>query len=190
MNLPRSTHHIRLLVWGTLFRSREVKRLPAFSFLALAVLLLPHASAAHKYHLSLTQIEYNPTEKSVEIVLRTFPDDLQNILSRRAGRQIQLDAAKDAAALTFAYVRDTVELRAKNGKPIKLVWVGMEPRADAVWLYVEGKMPGGLAGATLRNRFMFDLFEDQTNTVSAKFNGKISELTFKPGDTVPKPFGF
>jgi len=58
----------------------------------------------------------------------------------------------------------------------------MEPEADAVWLYVETKMPEGLDGAQLRDRLFFEMLDDQVNLVHLKFAGKKADLVFKVGD--------
>jgi hypothetical protein len=43
-------------------------------------------------------------------------------------------------------------------------------------------MPSGMANATLRNAFLFDLFDDQVNIVNVLHDGQKSSLVFKRGD--------
>lgn len=138
-------------------------------------------AAAHKFHVSFTQIEYNATEKTAEITLRVFADDLENALSQRSGKSVKLDH-KDAPALIAAYLRETLEMKGRNGQVKKLVWIGMEPKADVALLYVEVKMPEGLSGTQLRHRVFFELFEDQVNQVLLKSANDKSSLEFKRGD--------
>jgi hypothetical protein len=151
---------------------------------------LPHAAAAHKYYRSLAQVEYNAESKSVEVSLRVFADDLELALTRRAGRKVSLDRTKDADRLVLAYLRDTFEIKNRDGETKALKWVGMELRADVAWLYVEAEMPEGLAGGRVRDHILFELFEKQVNTVSVRYPDARADLVFARGDgerAVPAP---
>ena len=157
-------------------------RLPT---IILTALLLCNSTvffaSAHKFHLSFTQIAYNAQAKMVEITMRVFADDLESALSQRSGKAIKLNH-KDAATLVAAYLRETLELKGRNGQVKKLTWIGMEPKADVVFLYLKAKMPDGIAGAQLRQRVFFELFEDQVNQVLLKSGSAKSSLEFKRGD--------
>lgn len=141
----------------------------------------------HKFHATIAQLEYNAKEQSVEAVIRFFADDFETAISQHAKREIKFNtpqALKDKANsdAVFSYVRERFELKGKNGSPVKLTWVGMEVQADMVWVYFEGKLPGGLSGAQLRNRLMQELFDDQVNIVNFKFDGKQTGTMFNLQD--------
>jgi hypothetical protein len=150
--------------------------------LAASLTAAAPAPAAHTFHTSLMQMDYNAAEQSVEIAVQVFAHDLETILSRRARRRVRLDRTPDAQALTFAYLREAVNIKNREGQDKTLSWVGMESKADAVWLYLETKMPEGLAGAQIRNRIFFDLLDDQVNLIHLKYEGRKADLVFKPGD--------
>jgi hypothetical protein len=148
------------------------------------------AAAAHKFYTSLAQVGYNPEEGTVVVTLRVFADDLELALKRRAGREVRLDRAKDAERLVLAYLRDTFEVRNRDGEAKALKWVGMEVRAGVAWLYFEAEMPEGLTGARLRDHVLFELFDEQVNTVSVRYPGARGDLVFVRGDgdkAVPAP---
>ena len=145
---------------------------------------------AHKFYTSLARVEYNPGEKSVEVTLRVFADDLELALRRRAGRRVSLERTKDADRLVLEYLRDTFEIRNRDGETKALKWVGMELRAGVAWLYVEAEMPEGLDGARLRAHILFELFREQVNTVSVRYPGAGGDLVFTRGEgfrAVPPP---
>jgi hypothetical protein len=127
-------------------------------------------------------MEYNEQEQTVEISVQVFAHDLENILSRRSNKRVRLDNTPGASDLTLAYLRDAVNLKNRDGQLKSFEWVGMEAKADTVWLYVEAKMPEGLEGAQMRNRIFFDLLDDQVNLVHIKYAGKKADLVFKPGE--------
>ena len=160
-------------------------RQPSHWLLTLLCLLAPwraaSVQAAHKFHLSFTQIEYNAKAQTAEIIIRVFADDLEAALSQRAGKSVKLDH-KDAAALAAAYVHDLFEIKAKDGKLRKLTWVGMELQNDTAQLYIEAKLPTGLGEAQLRALILCEIFADQVNQVHAKSPLGNADLVFRGGD--------
>lgn len=158
-----------------------------FYILTVMLSLLLSAMSAqavppHTFHTSLMQLEYNAEEQTVEVALQVFVHDLENMLSQRSGKQVRLDKTPEAAALTLAYLNEAVRLKNREGQAKAFTWVGMEPSADAVWLYFETKMPEGLEGAQLRDRLFFEMLDDQVNLVHIKYAGKKADLVFKAGD--------
>jgi hypothetical protein len=141
----------------------------------------------HKFHVSNSQIEYNPTTQAAEIIIRVFADDFENALSKHAGRSVKPDAASNGrsqanASLILGYLNQQFTLKTKAGKPVKLTWIGLEAQADMYWLFLEGKIAGGMEGAQLRNRIHCELFDDQVNVVNTKFQGKQFGHMFEPQD--------
>jgi hypothetical protein len=143
---------------------------------------------SHKIHVSVAQIEFNQSKQSVEIAIRVFTDDLENALSRRSKRAVKIDPAaakkdRQVGDLAMAYLRENFELKTRTGRAVKLNWAGLEGQMDMFWLYLEGKMPGGLEGAQLRNGIFCELFDDQVNIVNAKIQGKQAGLMFEAKDS-------
>lgn len=154
-----------------------------FIILLLCIFIVPaNTSKAHKYYTSLAELNYNAETKSVEVSMRVFADDLELALTRRNKRAVYLDKTKDASALVLIYLKDVFELKNGKGEVKALRWIGMETKADVVWLYFEIPMPEGLEGTALRHRLLFDLFEDQVNLVNGKDGGRKLDLSFKRGD--------
>lgn len=173
-------------------------RITTAVLLACAALCATHAraasltpvAAAHKFYTSLARVEYNAEGKSVEVSLRVFADDLELALTRRAGRRVSLDRTKDADRLVLDYLRETFEIKNRDGATKTLKWVGMELRSGVALIYVEAEMPEGLSGARLRAQLLFELYEKQVNTVSVRYPGVRTDLVFVRGDgerAVPVP---
>lgn len=166
----------------------KTRRLLTPALLACACLCLWPArpTVAHKFYTSLARVEYNAETKTVEVALRVFADDLELALTRRSGRRVYLDQTKDAPDLVIAYLRETFELRGRDGRKAELRWVGMETEADVAWLYFESPLPDGPAGATLRDRVLLELFRAQVNLVNLKYGGRQLDLVFRRGDDAPR----
>lgn len=165
-------------------RLRRHPRLFTILTLALAALAAyPRTSqlAPHTFHASLAQIEFNAGAGTAEIAIRLFTDDLESALSKRSGRRIRMDVTPSAEELTLAYVREVFEVVGADGQPRALSWVGAEATVNTVWVYLEAKMPGGLAGARVVNRIFFELFDDQVNTVNVRQGEERASLVFEQG---------
>ncbi|MGI9168432.1 MAG: DUF6702 family protein [Pyrinomonadaceae bacterium] len=149
--------------------------------LCIAIAALTPAAFAHRYHTSVTRLEYNTEEKSVEITVQTFADDLEAVLSKRAGSKVRLDGSKHANALLFDYLRSVFQLKSGNSAG-ELQWIGMELKGHSAWIYLQSKAPLNLSKASLSNALLFELFEDQVNIVNVHNRGRTASLVFKRGD--------
>ena len=59
--------------------------------LFLLALIIPlFAFSAHKYYLSLTQIEYNSKSKSIEVIINVFIDDIETTLNKLHNKRFAL----------------------------------------------------------------------------------------------------
>ena len=157
-----------------------MKRASRIQILLLVSLLCAPEALAHKYHTSVTRVEYNAAERSAEVTIQTFADDLEAIITKRAGKNMRLDASKEADQLVFDYLQSVFELK-RGARSNVLEWVGMEVKGGTVWIYVLVKAPEGLSKVLVRNTLLFDLFEDQVNIVNVLYSGKKNSLVFKRG---------
>lgn len=150
---------------------------------AFVALVVPAARSvsAHKFHTSFAEADYNAETKSLEITLRTFPDDLESAIRKRGGKRVSPDDKKAFGAQVFAYLQETFRVRTARGQAAKLSWVGMDAGVDSAWLYFEAALPEGVEGAQLSQQFLCDLYDDQINLVNVKSGGRKVELRFERG---------
>jgi len=162
---------------------REAFRILNLVSLSLLVVALAPGASAHRYHTSVTRLEYNAEEHLAEITVQTFADDIEAALSRRSGAagNVRLDSSKKTNALVLDYLRTVFELKTGDAE-VELQWIGMELKGYTVWIYLQAKAPEGLSKASLRNKLLFDLFADQVNIVNVLNDGKRASLVFKRGD--------
>lgn len=133
--------------------------------LLLALLACTLAAEAHGVHASLTSIQFNEQSKSLEIVMVMSADDIEAVLRRDTGKQVEVDRGADQ--LVFAYIAKSLELRG-----LKLQWVGMEVSVQKITAYLEAKTTGDINGISIRNDLLLDLLNDQVNILSVKRAGK------------------
>lgn len=133
-------------------------------------LLLP--TVRHDFHTSLTEMRVNAQEKTVEVTVRVFTDDLENALTRaNANQRVRLEAADKHDPLIDRYLKQHFVLTAASGKLRPFRYLGKEFEADATWLYLEISLTEPLAGAKLQQLVLLDLFDDQTNLVNVFYGG-------------------
>jgi hypothetical protein len=159
----------------------------AASLLLAGMLVVTPATAWHKFHASITQMDYNAKAQAIEAVTRFFLDDFETAVSRHAQREIKFStpaALKDKAnsAAVLAYVRERLEVKSAQGVAVKFTLVGMEMQGDMIWVYYEGKHAGGLGKAQVRCRWLHELYEDQVNIVNYKYEGQSSGTMFNVQD--------
>ena len=162
---------------------RAILILSVATLLALLVGPPPRASA-HRYHTSVTRLEYNAEERLVEITVQTFADDVESALGKRSGApgSVRLDLSPKTNALVLDYLRNVLVLKSGSAE-LELQWIGMELKGYTVWIYLQAKAPEGISKTSLHNKLLFELFTDQVNIVNVINNGKRSSLVFKRGDS-------
>ena len=142
-------------------------------------LLLSLTASAHGVHASLTSIDYNSESKALEVTVVMTADDIEAVLRRDTGKQIEIDRTAGAEKLVFEYLKQKLEVQG-----LTLGWVGMEVRTAKWTAYLEAKAPtGGPQGMKIRNELLFDLLPDQVNMLSVKrdHRGKSSDHLFQVG---------
>lgn len=149
--------------------------------------LLPICAVAHPYHASLAEVDYNPERQNLEVALRVLPEELEAVLSERAGKAVNLDATEDVDALIVAYLNETFRLLTDQAPSPPLQWLGKEVSHRAAWLYFEIAIDPQLRWS-LENRVLFDYEPQQVNTVLLRLGETQASLTFdarNPISTLP-----
>lgn len=132
---------------------------------SLALALAP-LWPAHPSHVTIAQAEYNDETRSLEVALRIDPFDLEDVLSARAGERVSLDTTADVDRLIAEYLAVAFVVEPDGARPVALEWVGKEVFVHTAWLYFEFPLPDGPEGVFVTNRLLFELQDDQVNTVN------------------------
>lgn len=135
----------------------------------------------HDFHTSLTEINYNVKEGSLEVSVRVFTDDLEATLTKlNNGKQVKIENdPKVIDPLLEKYLRKTLALVGKN-KEVKFgKFYGKEKEADATWIYLEFFDCKNLSNYTIYNTIFLDMFSDQTNLMNVIYPTQKKTLVFK-----------
>jgi hypothetical protein len=99
------------------------------------------ADARHPLYISVTEMNYNATDKNLEISCKIFADDLEKTLANNYKAKVDLTTPADkneASRLVKEYVKSHLLLKVDN-KAALLEFVGFEKENDAIWSYFEVK---------------------------------------------------
>ncbi len=143
------------------------------------ILVVSTASQRHDFHTSLTEMQVNAKEKTLEVTLRVFTDDLEKALTRAApGQKIRLAVNDKNDEGIDRYVKQHFILTNAKGERKPYRYLGKEFESDATWLYLEIPFAEPLTGAKLQNDVLCDLFNDQTNLVNLLGAGERKSFIF------------
>lgn len=154
----------------------------------LVALLAMQPASAHDYHASITDIKYNPRTQNLEVAVKVFMDDLENVLSRQAKSKVVYSSSSEAVKEQLSdYLRTNLTFELEKGKPLKAKLLGSEEDADVVWMYVEVPVQQAtLAQLYVKNAILTDLFSDQMNIVNVNYNGETESVLMQHGDVTKK----
>ncbi len=148
--------------------------------------LLAASGFAHKYHTSLTRIDYRAKEKNIEISIRLFVHDVTPMLERRLKKQVDASKSPEVDGELFKYVGENFILRDAADAKIDLKWVGKEFENDVLFVYLEASYDGDPKTMSLENTLFFESYAEQSNLVVGKFGDTKFDLAFRAGDKKKK----
>ncbi|MGY0393224.1 DUF6702 family protein [Bizionia sp. KMM 8389] len=147
----------------------------AFKYLTLLFVIPLFAyTVAHKYYVSITQVEYVQEKESVQFVSRIFIDDLERLVRTRYDETITLTTDNEVEAANYyigKYLSEKIQV-VINGKPADLQYLGKEYENDLVYCYLEIEGVKSIESFEITNQVLFDVFSDQKNIVRTQINGQ------------------
>ncbi|GAB2764072.1 hypothetical protein GCM10027275_01420 [Rhabdobacter roseus] len=154
----------------------------AVSLTSVFFVALLGAGRAHDYHVSVTQMQYNPAQKLWEISIRVFTDDLEKALSlANNNRRFEVLTNDQNDTYVETYLRRHFQVQGPDQQVKAFRYLGKEQEADATWIYVEVPFPGNPSGWSLQNNIFSEVFDDQVNMVNLKMAAQKKTLMFRKG---------
>ncbi|GMN10469.1 hypothetical protein MTsPCn9_35350 [Croceitalea sp. MTPC9] len=148
------------------------------SILSLSALffVLTSFTIAHKFYVSVTNINYSEKTDALQITSRIFIDDLEVLLKERYGIDAALGTEKETS-MADDYIQKY--LKAKfvlelNEEIASYNYIGKKYDNDVVIIYLEVPEIGftALNSISIQNEVLTDLYEEQKNLVHIKWKGK------------------
>lgn len=128
------------------------------------------AFSLHPYYMSVTEMEYKPAEKEVQIAGKLFIDDLEFALKQEFKTKVEIlnagDKKKNEALLNIFFQK---HLKVSiDGKPVAYSLIGFDREEEAIWTYLEIKNVNPFKTATVFNDLLYSFRQDQINIVHFK----------------------
>jgi hypothetical protein len=128
----------------------------------------------HPFFISVIEINHNAKEKSVEVSVRAFVDDVESTLSKNNNVKVDLNNPKDKAALDqliAKYMTQKIQISI-DGKPQSMQYIGYEVKQESVWVYFEIEHINTLKKVDVHCNLLYDFQQKQINIFHVKANGK------------------
>ena len=132
------------------------------------------AFQAHKYYLSLTNIDYVLESQSIQITSRIFIDDIEVALNKKYGQSFKLDTnqeVEDANSYIKKYISKLLIIKI-NGEITSFNYIGKKYETDVVYLFAEIENITEIKSIEVQNRILMDDFDEQQNIIKLNINNK------------------
>jgi len=147
----------------------------SFKLLLFTILIpLVAFTSAHKFYVSVTQVEYVKEKQSLQLITRIFIDDLEDLLRQRYDDKITLSPKNSEQTIDtyiVKYLKSKIEININNA-PVSFTFIGKEYEDDIVYCYMEVSDVASISSFEITNKILFDVFDEQQNIVRTNINSK------------------
>ncbi len=135
--------------------------------------------ALHPFYVSVINIEHNAKDKSIEISIRIFTEDLEATLKKYHKTSFDINNPKYQSLIDkyiTTYIQNKLHLQIDD-KPMLLNYVGFEHQKESTWIYFEVTNITAFKKATVQSNLLYDFEEKQINIFKVKNKG--TEKSYK-----------
>lgn len=135
------------------------------------------SAVSHPFYLSVTEIDYNTDNQSLEVSIKLFTDNLNQAVKQQKSN---LHASEDADVELQRYLKEKLSV-VVNGKPVEFEFLGKEEMPDVTWCYLEGKNIPAIKTIKVKNLMLLEVFDSQKNIVHLDIAGRKKSLLLQRG---------
>lgn len=144
--------------------------------------------AVHPFHVSVTEINHNSADKTLEVTCKIFTDDFERVLAQNYKTKVDLINPPDKSkmdSLVKKYVLSHLVIKV-NGRPVTMNYLGFEIDHEAAYSYVEIPNIPVVTKLEISNNIMYDLFDDQIGIIHTIVGGnrKSTKLNYPEKEAV------
>lgn len=146
-----------------------------FKWLMIGGLLFnPGTGAHHPIYVSVTEIEHNAKDKTLEISCKIFTDDFEKTLRNTYKTKVDLLQPKDKKAmekLVSDYVQKHLQIKA-DGKITALKFIGYEQEEEGIISYYQVDNVPSVKKLDITDNILYEYKKEQISIIHAIVNGK------------------
>ena len=142
---------------------------PFFTWMAISM-----AALVHPFFISMTEINHNAANKTLEVSVPIFTDDFEKALEKSCGCKIDLLKPTDKTIVDKTvtnYITSHLQITA-DGKPTVLQFAGYQQEQGSIWSYFEAKNVTTAKRIEVTNNLLYEYKTEQINMVHVLANGK------------------
>lgn len=127
----------------------------------------------HPFYISVTEINHNAKDKTLEISCKMFLDDFEKTLRTVTKTEVDLTNVKDKAKvdkMISDYLNSHLQLKV-DGKQVALQFVGFEKESEAAWCYLQVNNVPSVKQLEIKNTLLFEEFDSQISIMHVTVNG-------------------
>jgi hypothetical protein len=127
----------------------------------------------HKFYVSVTQVDYLPAKKRIEITSRIFIDDLEKALTKKHKRKLNISASNElpeAEQWIVSYINEKIKISINN-KPQKIEYLAKDIEGDVIIIYSKIANSKKINTFEIYNSLLTETFQDQQNIVHTNIKG-------------------
>ncbi len=146
-----------------------------FNFLFFVGLSESESSTTkHPFYISVTEINLNSSDKTLEVSCKMFADDLEQTINKNNTSQLDISSQKDQSKFNIyipAYIKSHLNFSV-DGKPANLSYIGFEKDKESAFCYFQVQNISSLKKIDISNSILYDFTKDQINIIHVMVNGK------------------
>jgi len=142
----------------------------------------------HPFYITVTEINHNAKDKTLEISCKMFLDDFEKTLRDVTKTEVDLSNVKDKAKVNKIisdYISSHLLLKV-DGKPVTLQFVGFEKESEAAWCYVQVNNVPSVKQLEIKNTLLFEEFDSQISIMHVTVNGTRKSTRLNKPESVAK----
>lgn len=143
-------------------------------FLISSMIFSTSYTTKHDFYVSITEINHNKKEQSLELTFIIFTDDLEEGIEAEGTEKLQLGTKKEhekTDTYITRYLNKNVSLNTDNIKK-SFKYLGKEVEVNKTYLYAEVSDVPDFKAMTITNKVLFNIHNGQKNIVHVEKNGK------------------
>ncbi len=130
--------------------------------------------APHPFYVSVTEMNLNNNDKTLEISCKIFSDDLEQVIEKSNRVQLDISTEKDKPnfdKLIPVYIKSHLTVSI-DGKPASFSYLGFEIDKESAYCYLQVENISSLKKIEISNSLLHDLTPEQINIMHITANGK------------------
>ena len=156
-----------------------------FKWLLIGGLAFNPAATYHPIYVSVTEIEHNAKDKTLEVSCKIFTDDFEKALRSTYKTYVDLLKPKDKNAtnkLVADYVQKHLLIKV-DGKPVALQFQGYEQDEEGIVSYYQVNHINAVKKLDITDNILFEYKKEQLSIIHTTVNGnKKSTKLVNPDD--------